>query len=186
LVERVEGGQMYSVTLRRILSVYHQIEVGMYTHGGCFVLGNIPPGTTIGRYSSIGMTARVYRANHPMNLKSSHGLFYDPAQGLTKERIIPAGRLTIGNDVFVGHNAIILPSASSIGDGAVIGAGAVVHKDIPPYAVVTGNPCRIVRYRFSKEMVDELLASRWWDKSLEELLPELASFQTPLESDAIR
>ena len=91
--------------------------------------------------------------------------------------------LTIGNDVWIGHNAIILSGVSSIGDGAVIGAGAVLYKDVPPYAVVLGNPARVVRYRFSAEKIEELLESKWWEKSIDELLPEIESFQKPLETE---
>jgi len=186
VVGQHEGSDIYSRTLRRIFSTYHGVEVGMYTHGGCFVIGSFPSGTRIGRYSSIALTARAMNANHPMNLRSSHGLFFDPELGLARERIIPEGRLTIGNDVWIGHNAVILPGVTLIADGAVIAAGAVVNKNVAPYAVVTGNPCRVVRYRFSQNVMDELLASRWWEKPLDELRPLVADFQRPLEEDAIR
>jgi acetyltransferase-like isoleucine patch superfamily enzyme len=177
---------MYSRTIRRIFATYHDVDVGLYTHGGCFVVGNMPTGTKIGRYCSIAKTAQAFNTNHPMNLKSSHALFFNPGLGVAKEFLISRGELTIGNDVWIGHNAVILPSVTSIGDGVVIGAGAVVHKNLPPYAVVTGNPCRIVRYRFSEDKIEELLASRWWDKPIEELIPDLTSFQHPLEGGSVR
>jgi acetyltransferase-like isoleucine patch superfamily enzyme len=84
--------------------------------------------------------------------------------------------LKIGNDVWCGVNSIILPNVREIGDGAVVAAGAVVNIDIPPYAIVAGNPARIVRYRFEKEVVDELLESKWWEKSIEEILPDLVEY----------
>jgi len=62
----------------------------------------------------------------------------------------------------------------------------VVHQDVPPYAIVVGNPGRVVRYRFSPEMIRELQESRWWEKGLEELTPEMEAFQRPLEGDEIR
>ena len=116
-----------------------------------------------------------------MNLKSMNALFYNPSLGFVENDLITRMDLSIGNDVFIGHNATILPPVSSVGDGAVIGAGTVVHQDVPPYAVLVGNPARVVRYRFSKDMIQELLNSQWWDKSLEELLPEIESFRHPLE-----
>lgn len=186
LLKHAEGGEMYSASMRRVFSVYHGVDIGMYTHGGCFVVGNMRPGTSIGRYCSIGGTARTFTANHPMNLRSTHAVFVDPSLGLAKRQIFPRGRLSIGNDVWIGHNAVILPSVSSIGDGAVIGASAVVNKNVPPYAVVVGHPSRIVRYRFSQRVIDELLESRWWDKPLEELLPEFGSFQITLEGGEVR
>jgi acetyltransferase-like isoleucine patch superfamily enzyme len=186
LVVRLEGGTVFSVTLRRIFSTYHQVDVGMYTHGGAFIVDNMAPATVIGRYSSIAETARTFTRNHPMNTKSTSALFFNQHFGVVKDDPVGRGKLTIGNDVWIGHNATILPSVTSIGDGAVIGAGAVVHRNIPPYAVVTGHPCRIVRYRFSEEMVARLLASRWWEKSLDALRPDIGEFLRPLEEETIR
>jgi carbonic anhydrase/acetyltransferase-like protein (isoleucine patch superfamily) len=68
----------------------------------------------------------------------------------------------IGNDVYVGVGAIVL-SGVSIADGAVVGAGAVVTRSVPAYAIVAGNPARIVRYRFDEQTRERLLALRWWD-----------------------
>jgi len=186
LVLRLEGGECFSLTIRRIFLAVHGVEVGLYTHGGCFAPERMQPGTRIGRYSSIAESAMVFGRNHPMNLRSSHAFFFNPRLGVVDRDVIPYHGLTIGNDVWLGHNAIIMPAVSSIGDGAVIGAGAVVHKDIPPYAVVTGNPARVVRYRFSVRTIRELLATRWWEYSITELRPRLAEFQRPLEGDWVR
>jgi acetyltransferase-like isoleucine patch superfamily enzyme len=93
---------------------------------------------------------------------------------------------TIGNDVFIGHNAIVTNRVSSIGDGAYIAAGSVVTKDVPPYALVAGNPARIVRYRFSREVIEGLLQECWWERSIDELTSDLRRFQVPLEDDEIR
>ena len=94
-------------------------------------------------------------------------------------------KLSIGHDVFLGHNSIILPTVERIGDGAFIGAGSVVHQSIPPFGVVTGNPARVVRYRFSKEMIPALLEEKWWLQSLAELRGRISDFQTPVEGDEI-
>jgi acetyltransferase-like isoleucine patch superfamily enzyme len=72
------------------------------------------------------------------------------------------GDVVIGNDVWIGHSATIM-SGVTIGDGAVIGAGALVAKDVPPYMIAVGNPARNVRQRFAPEIVEKLLAIRWWD-----------------------
>jgi serine acetyltransferase len=80
--------------------------------------------------------------------------------------------LVIGNDVWIGANAFInTSSCHSIGDGAIIGAGAVVTHDVPPYAVVVGVPARILKYRFSPEQIDILLRIKWWSRK-EEWLKE--------------
>jgi tetrahydrodipicolinate N-succinyltransferase len=75
---------------------------------------------------------------------------------------ISKGDVSIGNDVWIGRNTIIL-SGTTIGDGAVIGAGSVITKDVPPYAIVVGNPGRIVKYRFEQMVIEKMLRIRWWD-----------------------
>lgn len=183
---KFEGGH-YSITLRKIFLAYHHVNVGMYTRGPLFNPASFPPGSTIGRYCSIHGTAQAFGANHPMNTKSAHAFFYNPLLGYVKKDLLQRTSLTVGNDVFIGYHAIITSSVSSIGDGAIIGAGAVVFKDVPPYAIVVGNPARVVRYRFSDEKIAELIHSRWWKKSLDKLLPEIESFQRPLDgTDTIR
>jgi tetrahydrodipicolinate N-succinyltransferase len=76
--------------------------------------------------------------------------------------------IKIGNDVFIGVNVTILDGVE-IGDGAVIGAGTVVTKDIPPYAIVIGNPMQILRYRFLQDTVKKLQEIAWWNWPAEEL-----------------
>lgn len=181
LVKKVEQGSFCSVTLRRIFSTYHDIHIGMYTHGGCFQYGAVGEHTEIGRYCSIADPVSIINDNHPLNLKSTHGIFFNPYFHICDRDFSEITPLTIGNDVWLGRHSTILPNVKKIGDGVVIGAGAVVHKNIPPYAVVVGQPARIVRYRFPKEIIKELLESKWWKKSLEELRPSLSDFFEPYE-----
>jgi hypothetical protein len=68
----------------------------------------------------------------------------------------------VGNDVWIGHGAILLRGIT-VGNGAVIGAGAVVTKDVPSYAIVAGNPARVLRMRFSAELIELLEQAAWWD-----------------------
>jgi hypothetical protein len=96
LARRLEKGEMYSVTMRRIFRHYHKIKVGFYTGGGSFRLGNFKdglPGVEIGRYCSIAFTARSFNANHPMNVKSTHAFFYNPVLGWVNKdddaRLVP-------------------------------------------------------------------------------------------------
>ncbi len=124
--------------------------------------------TSIGKFCSIGPNILCGYGFHPTNGISTSPAFYSTRKqaGFTfseydkcEERKI----ITIGNDVFIGMNVTILDGIK-IGDGAVIGAGAVVTKDIPPYAVAVGCPIQIIKYRFSKEIIDSLIASKWWDQ----------------------
>jgi acetyltransferase (isoleucine patch superfamily)-like protein len=85
------------------------------------------------------------------------------------------GNVVIGHDVWLGRNALIL-SGVNIGDGAVIGAGAVVVKDIPPYAIAAGNPARVIRYRFDRQQIAALEKIQWWnwdDSKINSILPLL-------------
>ncbi len=180
IILRLEGGEMYSATIREILSKYHDIHVGMYSYGGCFSLGDIAPGTRIGRYCSFSSGVHIFNGNHPIHRKSTHPFFYNPVFNYVEQDKVSRTQLTIGNDVWVGCNAIILPSVTNIGDGAVIGAGSVVTQDIPPFAVVAGNPAKIIKYRFSLEQIQKINDSRWWDKDIEELSGDLESFLHPI------
>ena len=76
--------------------------------------------------------------------------------------------ITIGNDVFIGMNVIVLDGVV-IGNGAIIGAGSVVSKDIPPYAIATGNPIKIIRYRFDDDTINKLLKIQWWNFDFNQL-----------------
>ena len=170
-VAQIEGGAAFSITIREILRKYYRLNVGLYTAGPCRVHPRVyQPVTTIGRYCSIEETVRTFTRNHTTNTKSTHGFFDNPVLGKVKTDLIPWGSLSIGNGVWMGHNAIILPPTTTIGDGAVIRAGSVVYGNVPPYAIVAGFPARIMGFRFSKDVIAALLASRWWEKPLDELV----------------
>lgn len=89
------------------------------------------------------------------------------------------GDTVIGNDVWIGRGATIMPGVK-IGNGAVIGSMAVVAKDVPDYAIVAGNPARIIRYRFDQETIDFLNDLEWWDFS-DEQIDEAIPFLTNLD-----
>lgn len=181
VVLRLEGGGHYSLTIRRILADYHDIEVGLYTSGPCYWIDRLPSGTRIGRYSGTFPTAWAFGANHPEDRKSSHAFFYNSKLGYAApEDDVPRTRLEIGNDVLLYHNATILPTVRRIGDGAIVAAGAVVTKDVPDFAIVAGNPAKVLRYRFPEVIQREVRESRWWDEPIEALAPDLASFQRSL------
>lgn len=180
LCRKIDGNEFTSTLMRDIFAHYHQVTIGLHSHGGCFTPGALDPQTTIGRYCSIAHGVRVFNRDHPVNFKAMHAYFFNPRLGYSTADPIPFSPLTIGNDVWIGTNATITASVGEIGDGAVIGAGANVARNIPPYAIAVGNPARVVKFRFSKETIEALLQERWWDKPLEELLDDLPAFQTPL------
>lgn len=119
----------------------------------------------IGSFVSIANGVVIGGGRHPMEWVGMSPVFYEgrdsvKAKFSTHART-PARRVTVGHDVWIGRSAIVLPGVQ-IGDGAVVGAGAVVTKPVPPYAIVAGNPARLVRYRFDEAIIPRLLAARWW------------------------
>lgn len=181
LVKRFEGGSMYSETLRKIFLNYHNVEIGKFTYGGCFNPSNIRGFTKIGRYCSFAENVYIYNTNHPAGYKSTHPFFYNPSLKLVETEQISRRSIEIGNDVWVGQNVIILPSVKRIGDGAIIGAATVVTNDVPDFAVVVGNPGRVIKYRFSEETIRKLKQECWWDKNIDDLKQHLEDFIKPLE-----
>lgn len=133
--------------------------------------------TVIGRYTCIANEVMTVAGNHPTSFVSIHPAFYSLAQEpsyvkqskfedfkyLDSEKRIS---IKIGNDVWIGARATILEGIS-IGDGAVVAAGAIVTKDIPPYAIVGGVPARVIKYRFNEEIIQKLLKLKWWEKDQE-------------------
>lgn len=170
LIIRVEGGPEYSPTIREVLRRYYHVEIGLYTKWPHRLKPAVfHRGTSIGRYCFVADTVRTFTRNHPMDLKSTHGFFYNPQLGLVKGKPMLFNRLNIGHGVTVGHNSIILPPTTEIGHGAIIAPGSVVCSNIPPYSLVSGFPARVTGYRFAKEKIVELIDSRWWDCAPSEL-----------------
>ena len=136
----------------------------------------------IGKFCQIaaGVEFVMNGANHQMNAISTFP-FYTLAgwdmKAPAPEDMPLKGDTVIGNDVWIGQNATILPGVH-IGDGAIIGASSVVGSDVEPYTIVAGNPAQFIRNRFDDELTNLMLEWRWWDKPIEEinsLIPILTS-----------
>jgi virginiamycin A acetyltransferase len=176
LALRWEGDWYYTSTLRRIVKDYHGVEVGAYSYGDCLVPGAFPPGVVVGRYVSIAPEVRVFLRHHPTERVPMHPFFYNAALGFVPVDNIPSTKLEIGHEAWIGHRAIMTAKCTRVGIGAVVAAGAVVTKDVPDFAVVGGNPARLIRYRFSQDTQSMILKSQWWERSvtdLMQLIPEL-------------
>ena len=138
----------------------------------------------IGRFCSItcGAKFRFTSGNHSMQSLANYTfpIFFDE-WGLDAKDICDAwdnkGDIVIGNDVWIGYEAVIL-SGVKIGDGAVIGARAVVTKDVPPYTVVGGVPAKTIRKRFDDATVEKLLALRWWGWDKEKIKRSISAIQS--------
>ncbi|WP_313901695.1 CatB-related O-acetyltransferase [Aliiglaciecola sp. M165] len=136
----------------------------------------------VGAFCSISWNVTIGGANHDYNRVTQHSLLYDPSKGFLGDREPMYDRysrgLEIGNDVWIGCGAVVLRGVS-IGNGAVIGANSVVTRDVPDYAIVAGNPARVIKYRFEHAIIDMLLKMKWWEWSYDKIksnLDFLASF----------
>ncbi len=111
--------------LRNVAARWFDLQVGMYSYG-CFDPDRFPPGTKIGRYSSIARSTSAFDTDHPSGAAILHPVAYHPGFGVVSDWGITPEPLTIGDDVWIGHNATILASAKEIGRGAIIAAGTVM------------------------------------------------------------
>lgn len=121
---------------------------------------------TIGNYCQIGADVALHATNHPVSFMSTYinnHLFNGELKQLKEEN-----EINIGNDVWIGHNVIIVGTVT-IGNGAILAAGAVVTKDVAPYAIVAGVPAKEIKKRFSDEIIAELEALQWWNLSTDAL-----------------
>ena len=135
----------------------------------------------IGRFSSLAAKITFHIGlNHPYKTVSSYPfdvdwvckkIFTAPIQPMNLNRPNHY-QIIVGHDVWIG-NGVTIMGGVKIGNGAVIGAGAVVAKNIPPYAIVVGNPARVVKYRFDETTIKKLLAVKWWNWSLEKIADNL-------------
>lgn len=124
---------------------------------------SVEKNTVIGRYCSIGEGCLLGAGEHPTQFLSTSPRVY----GNNYNNIIKQTR--IGNDVWIGAKAIV-KCGITIGNGAIIGAGAVITKDVPPYAIVGGVPARLIRYRFDKETIEKLQQTEWWELPRKQLV----------------
>lgn len=146
---------------------------------------------TIGKFCSIAANVRINALEHPMERVTTHKITYRPNEffkfhGLDqnfRERR-RAKHVTIGNDVWIGHGAVIMPGVS-VGDGAVIGANAVVTRAVAPYEIVGGVPAKRIRMRFEPDIAEAIRALAWWDWSAEVLSEAIPDMQQLSAADFV-
>lgn len=137
---------------------------------------------SVGSFCSISDNVVVGGSNHPMHFVSTSPVFLSHRDSVrakfSRFDYLDLPRTHIGNDVWIGHSARIRAGVG-IGHGAVVAMGSVVTKDVPPYSIVGGNPAKVLRMRFSADVVDRLLASEWWELPDDQLGSWAASFNEP-------
>jgi acetyltransferase-like isoleucine patch superfamily enzyme len=144
----------------------YKCTIGDYSY---IEVGTVLAHATLGKFCSVAGGCYIGLGVHPSReFVSTHPAFYSTSRGLhtsfaDRDYLAEYAPVTVGNDVWIGTAAVIR-GGISIGDGAIIGAGAVVTRDVPPYAIVGGVPAKLIRYRFDTPTIDFLLAFKWWDK----------------------
>ncbi len=146
-------------------------RIGAFSYSWSIITPNVK---SVGRYCSIAGNITFGTQEHPLTSLSTSSFIYENewmwgafAKRQHKYHRASLGEnvskyIEIGNDVWIGLN-VYIKNGVKLGNGCVVGANAVVTKDVPPYAIVAGNPARIIRYRFSDEIIKQLEEIRWWD-----------------------
>jgi acetyltransferase-like isoleucine patch superfamily enzyme len=162
------------ISLERIALIGPEVTIGKYCgiNQDSFVIRS-----DVGAYCAIGAKSSVNPFSHPTDWFSINEFQYHPTvfgwipEYKNLQRVSRTAdmftRAKVGNDVWIGNNVNIL--GVNIGDGAVIAAGSIVTKDVPPYAIVAGIPAEIKRYRFSEKLIERFLRTKWWELELEQL-----------------
>ena len=137
--------------------------------------------TTIGKYSSIGPNVLIGLGEHPVDRMSTHPIFYKAFRhvNVKLDGVTPFQeyyKTHIGSDCWIGAN-VIVRAGVEIGNGAIIAAGSVVTKDVPPFHIFGGNPAKFIRKRFDEETISELQNICWWDWDLQKIQENLHRFK---------
>ena len=177
----------FDVILHDMVKIYDNVyvdsncEIGNYTYlsSGTKIYSN----TKIGNFCSIGPNVIIAPGEHPLDQFTTHPIIYDSAWNKKISSKCDINKNTvIGNDVWIGCNALI-KTGIKIGNGAVIGACSVVTHDVPPYAIVAGNPAKIIRYRFNDDIIQKLIDTKWYDGNLNEVVDKIKCYNEIVRQD---
>lgn len=164
-------------------NIVRDVNIGSGSYTGT---NTIIKQANIGKYSSISWNVSIGGLNHPYNNISMYSTYwYKRVFNIDVPDKEQFKTVQIGNDVWIGSGAIVL-CGINIGDGAVIGAGSVVTKDIPPYSIVVGNPARVIKKRFSQEIIDGLLKIKWWDWTEQKIIDNIDVLRNPPSIDELK
>ena len=156
------------------------VEIGDGTgiNGKIRILGGSK--VIIGKYCAFGADIKIISSNHDLKKANLQAKFASKYFNMSID--LPGKEIVIGHNVWIGDNVIILPHVT-IGNGAVIGAGSIVTKDVPNFAIAVGNPAHIIKYRFNKKIINQLLKIQRWNWSEEKIKKNKIFFDKNLAGD---
>ncbi len=146
---------------------------------GTCIISSLHP-ITIGKFCSLARYVSIQESNHKTARLSTYHFSSNIFNHRVDSDLASKGSIVICNDVWIGAHVNVL-SGVTIGNGAVIGAGSVVTTNVPPYAIVGGNPARVLKYRFSPEIIEQVENLKWWDWSMEKILANKDLFEFSIE-----
>ena len=183
----VRGKSILHSTIHKTAVVNSGCSVVNSSVGKCSYLGYDAEivNCEIGAYCSIAGNVHIGGAEHPIDWVSTSPVFQDvkhsgPTKRFCKKKLPEYKTTIIGNDVWIGYGAAIKQGVK-VGDGAVIATGAVVTKDVAPYSIVGGCPAKHIKFRFSEDIINDLLAIKWWNLSDDELSSVAEYIDNPIE-----
>lgn len=158
-------------------------EIGAHT----YIANNTDvENAVIGKFCSIADFCRIGMGQHTLNLLSTSPIFTETVNALREGwtdkdyQVDPHPKTVVGNDVWIGSH-VLVKGGVTIGDGAIIAAGAVVVKDVPPYAIVGGVPARVIKYRFDADIIETLIRFKWWELDDSTLQTNIFLFQKQMK-----
>lgn len=159
-----------------------KISIGDYTSiwgPNTQIYSKINP-ITIGKFCSIARGVTLQEYNH--NMRASTYMINSKLFGKSQtEDVFSNGSIIIGNDVWIGAQCVIL-SGATISDGTIVAANSVITKGVtPPYSIVAGSPAKVVKMRFSPDIIDMFIKLKWWDKEINWLMQNQAIFSSQLD-----
>lgn len=169
------------------ISAKSQVKIGRYSslNGPSFDIRSMIHSVEIGSFCSLARGTIIQEYNHNAKRISTYFMSHNLLGANGMSDISSKGPIKIGNDVWIGAQSIIL-SGARIGDGAIIGANSVVSGDIPPYAIAVGTPAKVIKYRFSPEVIEMLIKLKWWDWDLEKIRSNADLFQAELTLSSLQ
>lgn len=163
--------------------VYRNVQVSNSTVGDYSYVGRNSRivYADVGKFCSIASEVRLGMGTHSLDRISTSPIFTEKRNAtkhswVSVSTVDPYKRVKVGNDVWIGVRAMIMGGVT-IGNGAVIGAGAIVTKDVPAYAIVAGIPAKVLHYRFTDRQIEQLQKYPWWEKSEKQLKTQIKLFQ---------